>query len=51
MSLSDSPVSPQPVGVYSWQSVGLGAGKSLASDSPFTGLIDDVRIYNRVVKP
>ena len=29
----------------------IGCGKSAALDRFFTGLIDDVRIYNRVVKP
>ena len=29
----------------------LGAGSTLASGSFWSGLIDDVRIYNRVVKP
>ncbi len=29
----------------------LGAGKNLESESFFSGLIDDVRIYNRAVTP
>lgn len=29
----------------------IGVGKTLASTSRWIGLIDDVRIYNRVVKP
>jgi hypothetical protein len=29
----------------------LGCGSTMASDTFFTGLIDDVRIYNRAVKP
>jgi hypothetical protein len=29
----------------------IGAGKSLDGETFFSGLIDDVRIYNRVVNP
>jgi hypothetical protein len=29
----------------------IGCGKGMAPDSSFSGLIDDVRIYNRVVRP
>ena len=29
----------------------IGAGKDLAPGTFWSGLIDDVRIYNRVVKP
>jgi hypothetical protein len=29
----------------------IGSGANMAPDTFFTGLIDDVRIYNRAVKP
>ena len=31
--------------------VNIGCGKTMTADTFFTGLIDDVRIYNRAVKP
>jgi subtilisin family serine protease len=35
----------------SWNGLYLGAGKGLESSKYWSGLIDDVRIYDRVVKP
>jgi hypothetical protein len=40
--------------LYLWASKGdmyIGAGKDLDAGTFFSGLIDDVRIYNRVVRP
>ena len=34
-----------------YSGLNIGWGKSAVPDSCFTGLIDDVRIYNRAVKP
>jgi hypothetical protein len=39
-------------GLASWQGgMHLGAGKALEDDSFWSGLIDDVRIYNRAMIP
>ena len=37
--------------VHCWGDLNIGCGKDMAVGTFFTGLIDDVRLYNRAVKP
>jgi hypothetical protein len=42
---------PQPHLAESSGGLTIGCGATMAGGSSFAGLIDDVRIYNRAVKP
>jgi hypothetical protein len=43
---------PMALPPFSWNgTLTIGAGANLEPDTFFTGLIDDVRVYNRVVSP
>jgi hypothetical protein len=41
----------QPIIMSSVNGLNIGTGKGLEPDSFFTGLIDDVRIYNQALEP